>query len=231
MQLLDLTSTTSLLISTLLLLSVLWSRRREAGAQRAAKRVEFLDTVVAWPPQAVRVMTLPERQSFELLRRAVPRNHMVLAQVPLSRFISVPTANPHIQWLNRAGRLSVDLLVCDSSSRVVAAIEVRTTDESKRSLHRHERLAKVLKAANVPVHVWQDAALPTLRDVRQLFLASARDETGALPDSDDRRLLPQPEIHEVLADGDDYHLNHRHEPVSSGFFDDLDISQRAQAHA
>ena len=231
MQLLDLTSTTSLLISTLLLLSVLWSRRREAGAQRAAKQVEFLDTVVAWPPQAVRVMTLPERQSFELLRRAVPRNHMVLAQVPLSRFISVPTANPHIQWLNRAGRLSVDLLVCDSSSRVVAAIEVRTTDESKRSLHRHERLAKVLKAANVPVHVWQDAALPTLRDVRQLFLAGARDEASALTDSDDRRLLPQPEIHEVLADGDEYHLNHRHEPVSSGFFDDLDMSQRAQAHA
>ena len=231
MQLLDLTSTTSLLISTLLLLSVLWSRRREAGAQRAAKRVEFLDTVVAWPPQAVRVMTLPERQSFELLRRAVPRNHMVLAQVPLSRFISVPTANPHIQWLNRAGRLSVDLLVCDSSSRVVAAIEVRTSDESKRSLHRHERLAKVLKAANVPVHVWLEAALPTLRDVRQLFLASTRDEASALPDSDDRRLLPQPEIHEVLADGDEYHLNHRHEPVSSGFFDDLDISQRAQAHA
>jgi hypothetical protein len=231
MQLLDLTSTTSLLISTLLLLSVLWSRRREAGAQRAAKRVEFLDTVVAWPPQAVRVMTLPERQSFELLRRAVPRNHMVLAQVPLSRFISVPTANPHIQWLNRAGRLSVDLLVCDSSSRVVAAIEVRSTDESKRSLHRHERLAKVLKAANVPVHVWQDAALPTLRDVRQLFLASTRDEASVLPDSDDRRLLPQPEIHEMLADGDEYHLNHRHEPVSSGFFDDLDISQRAQAHA
>ena len=231
MQLLDLTSTTSLLISTLLLLSVLWSRRREAGAQRAAKRVEFLDTVVAWPPQAVRVMTLPERQSFELLRRAVPRNHMVLAQVPLSRFISVPTANPHIQWLNRAGRLSVDLLVCDSSSRVVAAIEVRTSDESKRSLHRHERLAKVLKAANVPVHVWQDAALPTLRDVRQLFLASTRDEASVLPDSDDRRLLPQPEIHEMLADGDEYHLNHRHEPVSSGFFDDLDISQRAQAQA
>ncbi len=231
MQLLDLTSTTSLLISTLLLLSVLWSRRREAGAQRAAKHVEFLDTVVAWPPQAVRVMTLPERQSFELLRRAVPRNHMVLAQVPLSRFISVPTANPHIQWLNRAGRLNVDLLVCDSSSRVVAAIEVRTTDESKRSLHRHERLAKVLKAANVPVHVWQDAALPTLRDVRQLFLANARDEASELPDSDDRRLLPQPEIHEVLADGDEYHLHHRHEPVSSDFFDDLDISQRAQAHA
>lgn len=232
MWLFELTSTTSLMISAVLLMTVLWSRQREAGRQRDAKRLQFLDTVVAWPPQAVRVMTLPERQSFELLRRAVPRNHMVLAQVPLSRFISVPTLNPHTQWLNRAGRLSVDLLVCDSSSRVVAAVEVRSNEESKRTQSRHERLAKVLKAAQVPVHVWQDAALPTLRDVRQLFATSQREENLATPESDDRRMLPLPEIHEVLADGDEYHLNHRHEPVSSGFFDDLDMGQhRAGARA
>jgi Protein of unknown function (DUF2726) len=230
MLILDLTSTTSLLISTLLLLSVLWSRRREAGAQRSAKRLQFLDTVQAWPPQAVRVMTLPERQAYELLRRAVPRNFMVLAQVPLSRFISVPTENPHLQWLNRAGRLSVDLLVCDSSSRVVAAIEVRTNDESRRTINRHERLAKVLKAASVPVHAWQDAALPALREVRLMFASNLRDEASALPESDDRRLLPLPEIHEMLADGDQYHLHHKQEPVSSGFFDDLDVG-RAEARA
>ena len=231
MQLLDLTSTTSLLISTFLLLSVLWSRRREAGAQRKAKQLQFLDTVQAWPPQAVRVMTLPERQAYELLRRAVPRNFMVLAQVPLSRFISVPTENPHLQWLNRAGRLSVDLLVCDSSSRVVAAVEVRSNNESRRTANRHERLAKVLGAANVPVHDWQDAELPALREVRLMFAGSGREDLSTLPDSEDRRLLPLPEIHEMLASGDDYHLNHKHEPVSSGFFDDLDAGQRASARA
>ena len=231
MLILDLASTTSLLVSMLLLLTVLWSRQRDAGAQRAAKRVQFLDTVVGWPPQAVRVMTLPERQAYELLRRAVPRNYMVLAQVPLSRFISVPTENPHVQWLNRAGRLSVDLLVCDPSSRVVGAIEVRSNNESKRSTNRHERLAKVLKAAQVPVHTWSDAALPTLREVRQAFLATAHDDASALPHSNDRRLLPLPEIHELLVDGDEYHLNHRHEPVSSGFFDDLDAGQRVAARA
>jgi hypothetical protein len=231
MLLFDLTSTTSLLISTLLLLSVLWSRRREAGEQRKAKKLQFLDTVEAWPPQAVRVMTLPERQAYELLRRAVPRNYMVLAQVPLSRFISVPTENPHLQWLNRAGRLSVDLLVCDSSSRVVAAIEVRTNDESRRTMNRHERLAKVLGAAGVPVHDWKDAALPALREVRMMFAGNGREDLSALPENDDRRLLPQPEILEMLADGDEYHLNHRHEPVSSGFFDDLDAGNRVGARA
>jgi Protein of unknown function (DUF2726) len=155
----------------------------------------------------------------------------MLAQVPLSRFISVPTKNPHIQWLNRAGRLSVDLLVCDSSSRVVAAIEVRTRDESRRTVSRHERLAKVLAAAGVPVHDWQDAALPELREVRLMLASSGREDLSALPESDDRRLLPQPEIHELLASGDEYHLHHHHEPVSSGFFDDLDAGSRTGARA
>jgi hypothetical protein len=219
---LDFTSFASLLFSVLVLLSVLWSRRRTTVAQQVARRSEFLDTVEAWPPQAVRVMTLAERQAYELLRRALPRNYMVLAQVPLARFISVPTENPHGQWLNRAGRLSVDLLVCDPSSRVVAAVDVRDSNESKRTVSRHERLAKVLKAAHVPVHAWQDAALPSLHDVRALFQASQRDDSDALPQSDDRRLLPQPEIRELMLGGNQRRPSQKLEPVSSDFFDDLD---------
>ncbi|MFZ2652968.1 MAG: DUF2726 domain-containing protein [Burkholderiaceae bacterium] len=219
---LNLDSIASLLFSVLVLVSALWSRRRVTVAQQAAKRSEFLDTVQAWPPQAVRVMTLAERQAYELLRRAVPRNHMVLAQVPLSRFISVPTENPHGQWLNRAGRLSVDLLVCDPSSRVVAAIDVRGSNESKRTVNRHERLARVLKAAHVCVHTWQDGALPALADVRELFMTGMRDDSDALPQSDDRRLLPQPEMRELLLAGDRRHTNHKLEPVASDYFDDLD---------
>ncbi len=227
---LDSTSFASLLFSVLVLLSVLWSRRRATEAQRAARRSEFLDTVQAWPPQAVRVMTLAERQAYELLRRAVPRNYMVLAQVPLARFISVPTENPHGQWLNRAGRLSVDLLICDPSSRVVAAIDVRDNNESKRTANRHERLAKVLKAAHVPVHAWQDGALPSLHDVRALFQASARDDADVLPQSDDRRLLPQPEIRELMLGGP-RRASAKLEPVSSDYFDDLDAVPYAAQNA
>jgi Protein of unknown function (DUF2726) len=219
---LDATSFASLLLSVLVLLSVLWSRRRTTVAQRAARRSEFLDTVVAWPPQAVRVMTLAERQAYELLRHATPRNYMVLAQVPLSRFISVPTENPHGQWLSRAGRLSVDLLVCDPSSRVVAAVDVRGSNESKRTASRHERLAKVLKAANVPVHMWQDGALPSSQEVRALFQASARDDSDFLPQSDDPRHLPQPEIRELLLPSAPRKPSPKLEPVSSDYFDDLD---------
>ena len=149
MNLLDPISSAAMLASVVLLLGALWWRRRSMHAARPHD--ESLDTVQAWPPQAVRVMTLGERKAFEILRRALP-DHVVLAQVPLSRFISVPTRHPYVQWLTRAGRLGVDLLVCDFSSRAVAAVEVRTLDESARSAKRHRRLVEVLRAAGVTVH-------------------------------------------------------------------------------
>lgn len=216
---LDFASSASLLLSVLVLMSVLWSRRRVNAAQKSARRSEFFDTVEAWPPQAVRVMTLAERQAYELLRRAMPRNYMVLAQVPLARFISVPTENPHSQWLSRAGRLSVDLLLCDPSSRVVAAIDIRADNESRRTLSRHARLAKVLKAANVPVHAWRDGALPALSEVRAMFQTGMRDDSDVLPQSDDRRLLPQPEIRELMIGNDRRRAAPMQEPVASDFFD------------
>src|SRR6187431_183860 len=214
MNLLESTSAVALFGAVVLLLSAFWLRRRYAAPQ-AATPDESLDTVQAWPPQAVRVMTLGERQAFEILRRAMP-GHVVLAQVPLSRFISVPTRFPYSQWLQRAGRLGVDLLVCDFSSRAVAAVEVRTADESARSAKRHQRLVEVLRAAGVT-------------EAREYFFpkTSAADEQAAVTPGG-RTLIPVAEIQELLADGDatDYG---QLEPVPSGFFEDEDprLTRRA----
>jgi hypothetical protein len=38
----------------------------------------------------------------------------------------VPTRHSYSDWLTRVGRLTVDLLVCDKSSRVVAVVDIRT---------------------------------------------------------------------------------------------------------
>jgi Protein of unknown function (DUF2726) len=231
MNLLDPTSASALLASVVLLLAALWWRRR---AMRPAQPHggEALDTVQAWPPQAVRVMTLGERQAFEILRRALP-GHVVLAQVPLSRFISVPTRYPYSQWLSRAGRLGVDLLVCDFSSRAVAAVEVRTLDESARSATRHRRLVEVLRAAGVTVHEWNEDELPTIAEARALFntKVKANGSRAQAPDAvspSGRTLIPVAEIEEVLADGDatDYG---QLEPVPSGFFEEED--PRLSRHA
>lgn len=226
MEHLESTSTLALLVTTLLLLTLLWARRRvPTPTAKPASDDESLDTVQDWPPQVVRVMTLPERRAFEVLRRAVPRHHLVLAQVPLARFVSVPTKNPYSIWMGRAGRLSVDLLVCDASSRAVAAVEVRVGDETRRSGKRHDRLARVLKAAAIPVHVWNESALPSLADARRIF--DPRPAGAAPPDAQHvdvggRQMLPVPEIQELLSAGDAQHFHQQNDPVGSGFFDDLD---------
>lgn len=221
MNLFDPATAIALLLALALAIVALWVRNRH-HAPRDQGTEEALDTVQAWPPQAVRVMTLGERQAYEIVRRALP-GHVVLAQVPLSRFISVPTRFPYAQWLQRAGRLGVDLLVCDYSSRAVAAIEVRTADESARSAKRHQRLIEVLRAAGVTVHEWNEDELPTVSEARALFLPKAGSEAEAeiVVTPGGRALLPVAEIHEMLADGDatDYG---QLEPVPSGFFDDLE---------
>jgi hypothetical protein len=203
-------------------------RRLRPAALPVPKREEGLDTIQAWPPQAVRVMTLGERQAYEILKRALP-GHVILSQVPLSRFISVPTRNPYQLWLQRAGRLAVDLLVCDYSSRAVAAVEVRTADESKRSAKRHQRLVEVLRAAGVQVFEWDEDDLPDIVDARELFIPKrSAKEAPTKMDAGGRRLLPVPEINEVLAEGDatDYG---QLEPVPSAFYDDLDDPRMARA--
>jgi len=228
MNLLEPTTAAAMLTVIALLLSALWLRYRNARP-RAAESDEVLDTVQAWPPQAVRVMTLGERQAFEVLKRALP-GHVVLSQVPLSRFISVPTRFPYAQWLQRAGRLGVDLLVCDFSSRAVAAVEVRTPDESARSAKRHRRLVEVLRAAGVTVHEWNEDDLPSIAQARALFIPKAatavEQEVAVTPGG--RTMLPVADIQEMLADGDTTDYGQL-EPVPSGFFEDQDMRLARQA--
>lgn len=226
MEFLDPTLLAALVCSLALLLAVsLWRRR----APVAPPRDDALDTVEGWPPQAVRVMTLGERQAFEILRRALP-GHVILSQVPLSRFISVPTRNPYQQWLQRAGRLAVDVLVCDFSSRAIAAIEVRTAEESQRSAKRHRRLVEVLRAAGVTVYEWNEDELPSIAEVRELFAARGTDKDAERIDQRGRRVLPVPEIAEVLAEGDatDYG---QLEPVPSAFYDEQEDMQPSRRMA
>ena len=111
-----------------------WRRQRDAEVRRKKQRVvEARDTVADWMPTATRILSATERQAYDVLCQALPE-HLVLAQVPLSRFIRVPTRYSYGEWLSRVGQLSADLLVCDANSQVLAVVEVRGHDV----LERHE---------------------------------------------------------------------------------------------
>lgn len=157
----------ALVTSVLLLVSMLWLRRRQGQSPRA-RRDERLDTVQSWPAQVVRVMTPLQRSAYELLRQAVP-GHLILVQTPLSQFMRVSTRYSYTEWYKRAGRLRTSFLVCDQQSSVIAAIALRSTNETEREQARHLRLVRVLESTGVPVLIWTEAALPDLSQVRQRF--------------------------------------------------------------
>jgi hypothetical protein len=230
MMSLDPIASTALAAAVLLLLSLLALRWRQRQApRRPPPPREALDTVQAWPPESARVMSIHERQAYELLRRALP-GFLVLAQVPLSRFLRVPTRHPYSEWMQRVGSHSADLLLCDAGSRVLAVIDIRAADETERSRRRHDRLARVLKAAGIRVHVWREGALPTTAGVRSTLgaeLAAGAAPAKATP-SRPMPLIPVPDIEELLAQGDRDHASYDvdMEPVPSAFFEDMEQSPR-----
>ncbi len=212
--------------SLLLLLTLLAVRSRQRlGGRRSASAPEYLDTVAGWPPEGARVLSITERQAYDLLKRSMP-GFLVLAQVPLSRFVRVPTRHSYGEWLQRVGSLSADLLLCDSGSRVLAVIDIRAAQETERSRKRHERMGRVLKAAGIQVHVWREGELPSGTAVRGALAALVGPAPAGIKPSRSRPmpLIPVAEIAEVLAEGDMGAFDASLEPVPSAFFEELETT-------
>lgn len=153
--------------------------RRGLSRGRGERTPDQLDTLIDWEPVATRVLNTHEREAWHVLRKALP-DHMVLGQVPVARFIKVPTRNPYSEWLRRVGSLCADLVVCDAQSQVIAVVEVRqpASKENERARRRHARMDRVLDAARIPVHVWLEGALPGPVVAREAILGAATASTG-----------------------------------------------------
>ena len=87
-----------------------------ARRPRATTPVDRLDTARRWPPKATRVLTTQERLAYSTLLRALP-GYMVLAQVPLARFLRCRRGYSYSEWLRRLGNQCADLVVCDMASQ------------------------------------------------------------------------------------------------------------------
>jgi hypothetical protein len=192
----------------------------EQQRKRKARALSALDTVAAWPPQATRVMTSGECKAWSVLRTALPE-HIILAQVPLSRFMKVPTRNSYSEWLRRVGMISADLVVCDAQSQVIAVVDVRAADgkEHGRAHHRHARMDRVIAAAGIPMHIWHENTIPTPAVARELVLSKL---AGAV-NADAVAAPPSPQLDEpvqanVAPDGE----LARRDPPPSTWFDHLD---------
>lgn len=211
---------------------LLWWRSRQRNVDAPSTRpLEALDTLSAWEPTPTRILTAQERLAYNVLVRALPE-HLILAQVPLSRFLKVPTRNSYSEWLSRVGQLCADLVVCDPSTAVVAVIDVRVPPHqaSDRNRKRHERMKRVLKAAGIPLHVWIENALPTPEVARDAILPK-RDPDAPAParpaPAPAARAQPQPDFGDELADMEPDEVIEMSEPPPSTWFDSIESQPSA----
>ncbi|MDB5819940.1 MAG: hypothetical protein JWQ11_3580 [Rhizobacter sp.] len=219
-----------IVVLALWLLALFRMPKKRPPSQRPS--FDDLDTVSAWQPQPTRVLGVHQRVAHATAVRAVPEL-LVFAQVPLARFLKVPTRYSYNEWLRRVGHQSADLLVCDASTEVIAVIDVRSPKEtsSARTEQRRRRLVKVLKAARIPLHVWVTDALPTVEMARASLMPHLpQDDPNALPRATRSNRRRDASLHvptRPFSDSETHDLSpdeviEMREPHSSSWFDNLD---------
>jgi hypothetical protein len=159
----------ALVLVAVVLMLAWWFLRRRGDDKEVEAQAERIDTLIGWPPQPTRVLSTSERIAFGTLVRALPE-YMVLAQVPLSRFLNVPKRNSYADWLRRVGYQCVDFVVCDMAAQVVAVVELQSPQSSDRARKRLARISRTLKAAQIPLQVWSEHALPNVEVARDVLL-------------------------------------------------------------
>ena len=84
----------------------------------------------------------------------------------------MPKRNSYSDWLRRLGYQSVDFVVCDMTSQVIAVVEIQGADSrnSERARKRLSRIGRSLKAASIPMHVWTENVLPSADAAREAVL-------------------------------------------------------------
>lgn len=215
----DSSSALALAAALLLALPLVASRRRRNhGRSRRAPET----TTPKFSPQAVRVLTVAERQAHTLLRQAMP-GYLVLAQVPLSRFLRVDSR--HTQWVQQVSGMSADLLLCDSGSRVLVVVDLKSASPTENITKRHERMARLLRAAGIRVVSWPDYALPDVAAIRAQLVPMLAAKSPPKPQqaaATSSRPMPLIPVAEILAEGDTDSADAAMEPVPSALFDEFE---------
>jgi hypothetical protein len=149
------------------LATVLWWALRHASHKEPAEPL-----TLAWSPRSDQALSKAEVATYFRLREALPQ-HIILAQVQLSRFLKVSTRLSYSGWMRRVGARCVDFVVCDAAGMVVAVIELEPEPiGGTMGPNAARRKHKVLKAAEIPVMYWDAAHLPTAAQIRAMMMAA-----------------------------------------------------------
>jgi hypothetical protein len=143
------------LVFVAIVVATLATRKRARGS-----------TNEVWPFYAKKPLSPPEQVLYHRLVKALPE-HIVLAQVQLSRALGVKKGFNFHQWNNRINRMSYDFLVCATDSTVLAAIELDDrSHESPARVAADVKKERASAAAGIPLIRWNVKALPNDATIR-----------------------------------------------------------------
>lgn len=114
-----------------------------------------------WPLEApATLLSQPEQVLYRRLVQALPE-HIVLTQVQLLRTVRFKRGVLNRNILNRISQLSIDFLILNSDTSIVAAVEL--DDSSHQRADRQwadERKTHALESAAIPLLRWNVRKLP-----------------------------------------------------------------------
>lgn len=123
-----------------------------------------------WPFYPRKPLSQPEQILYFRLAKALP-DHIVLAQVQLSRLLGVKKGNNYQAWSNRINRMSADFVVCAKDSSILAVIELDDASHTAKSRKEADaKKDKALNSAGVTLHRWNVKAIPDEAAIRVAIL-------------------------------------------------------------
>jgi len=134
------------------------------AAFRLKRRSSGLDG--EWPFYAKRPLSAPEQVLYFRLVKTLPE-HIVLAQVQLSRFLGVKKGSNAQSWLNRINRMSADYVICQRDATIVAVVELDdASHQGERRMAADAKKDKALASAGIKLLRWQVSNLPDEATIR-----------------------------------------------------------------
>lgn len=129
------------------------------------------DTDGPWPFYARKPLSKPEQVLYFRLCNALPQ-HIVLAQVGLSRLLGVKKGNNYHEWNNRINRMTADFVVCNKDASILAVIELDDASHEKEQRRQADaKKDRALASANIKMIRWQAKAMPNEEDIRAACVA------------------------------------------------------------
>lgn len=124
-----------------------------------------------WPFYAKKLLSVPEQVLYFRIVKALP-DHLVFAQVGLSRILGVKRGYPFQTWHNKIDRKSADFVICSKDSSIVAVIELDdSTHERADRKHADATKQKALSSASIRLIRWNVKSLPDEASIKAAFHA------------------------------------------------------------